>query len=145
MKTGLFVVATIAIMATALPAAAVDPNCVITFQQNTPVPARSVSVLLHYRNAPGEFPGEAQFVECEIKSSQFGSAADTGSSRLLSLNAIGTPSAVPSGPRVLGECNWTPAGRFPVAGDFDLSVQSAFDTVIPFANPIAANVTISKI
>ena len=124
---------------------AFSADCTITLQQNTPQPARSVQVFVNYINAPGEFPGESVDVECQLVVSSVGAVADADASRQLSINAAGTPNAIPAGPRTLATCNFVPSTRFPVAGDFDLSAQSAFDTSFPVPQMIASNITISDI
>lgn len=134
----------ILVAAVATPAIAADPVCVITFQQNTPVPARSVSVFVNYMGAAGAFPGELTDVECELLSSDVG-ATSNGINQILAITAQGTPNTIPAGSRVLAECNWIPTSRFPVKGDFDLTIQSAFDGSFPIPQMIASNITISNI
>ncbi len=123
---------------------AAAPSCQITFRIGTSTQMSTASVFVIYQNAPGDFPGNTTSVQCQLLNNTLGQTADADQTRTLTLTAIGTPSPI-KGPKDFARCTFVPTNRFPVAGDFNLSGQSGFDTSIPFPNPVNANITISDI
>ncbi|HYC56210.1 MAG TPA: hypothetical protein VEL28_14845 [Candidatus Binatia bacterium] len=134
-------IAAITLLALATPAFAGGPSCDLTFRIGTSTPLFSASVFAIYQNAPGEFAGAGAAVECTLLGNTIGAAADADQTRTLTLTASGTPTPI-NGPKDFARCTWIPASRFPVAGDFNLSGQSGFNTNFQQVN---AQITISKI
>jgi len=123
---------------------AAAPSCQVTFKGGSSTPMFSASVFVIYQTAPGAFDGIANNANCQALNGVTVQPANYNETRTLSLTIVGTPSPF-SGPKDFAKCTWTPTSRFPVAGDFDLSGQSGFDTSLPFPNPVNANISISKI
>jgi hypothetical protein len=136
-----FVAATAALLASAASAVAADPSCLITFRIGTATQLASASVFAIYQNAPGEFKGAANEVDCDPLNSTIVSVGDADQTRTLVVSAAGTPTPI-KGPKDFLRCTWLPTSRFPVAGDFNLNQQSGFSTNF---QPVDAQITISGI
>lgn len=123
---------------------AAAPTCEITFRLGTSTPLVSASVFVIYQNAPGDFPGNSISVDCEMLNNTVGQTSDADQTRTLTVTMVGTPTPI-NGPKDVARCTFTPTSRFPVAGDFNLSGQSGFDTSFPIPKQVNANITISDI
>lgn len=121
-------------MAVASEAAA--PSCTLKFKVGTSTKLYSASVFVQYQNAPGDFPGSNEQVNCSALNGHivaFGDA-DTAITKTLSITVAGTPNPI-SGPKEVAQCTFVPTSRFPVVGDFDLSLQGGANTSFQPTNP----------
>lgn len=144
-RSGSFVVAAALLSLILVPNdAAAERSCEITFRIGTSTPMLSASVFAIYQGAPGQFPGNATAVECELINNTIGQASDADQTSTLTLTVAGTPNPI-QGPKNFARCTWIPTSRDPVVGDFNLTAQSGFNTSFPFPGPVNAMITISDI
>lgn len=122
---------------------AAGPSCTLKFRVGTATKLYAASVFAVYTNAPGDFPGTSTGVSCSLLNGTLGAFGDVdaGPARSLQLTLVGTPSPI-SGPKEVVQCTWIPTTRFPVTGDFDLSVQSGTNQSFQQVDP---QITLSSI
>lgn len=122
---------------------AAGPSCTLKFRVGTSTKLYAASVFAVYTNAPGDFPGTSTGVSCSLLNGTLGAFGDVdaGPARSLQLTLVGTPSPI-SGPKEVVQCTWIPTTRFPVTGDFDLSVQSGTNQSFQQVDP---QITLSSI
>lgn len=123
----LVLAASSALLVLATSASAADPSCQITFRVGTSTELFAVSANPSYADAPGEFKGQSTLIECQALNDSIVSVGDADLARGLAIGIVGSPVAI-KGPKDVLRCTWLPEGRFPVAGDFDMSEQSGFTT-----------------
>jgi hypothetical protein len=134
MKLFVRVAACAALLAAVAPATADEVTCQITFRVGTSTQLFSVAANPSYADAPGEFKGQSTLIECEALNSSIVSVGDADLARGLAIGIVGSPTPI-SGPKDVLRCTWLPSSRLPVAGDFDMSEQTAFTTGFQEVHP----------